>query len=243
MLSKNEAKYIQSLSRKKQRQEEKLFVAEGVKLVGELMEARYPLRKIYATAEWIAMHPQAGATEISEEELERLSALPSPNQVIAIAEQQAATGDPVLKGKLTLALDGIQDPGNFGTIIRIADWFGIDQIICSEDTVELYNAKVIQSTMGSFIRVKVWYRALADILSTTGNIPVYGALLAGNSIYETATPNEAVLLIGNEGKGINRELLPYISVPITIPRFGQAESLNAAVATGIIVSAMKSGWK
>jgi TrmH family RNA methyltransferase len=243
MLSKNEAKYIQSLSRKKQRQEEKLFVAEGVKLVGELIGAQYPLRKIYATAEWIALHPQAGATEISQEELERLSALPSPNQVIAIAEQRAETGEPVLTGKLTLALDGIQDPGNFGTIIRIADWFGIGEIICSEDTVELYNPKVIQATMGSFIRVKVWYRPLVDVISTANNIPVYGALLEGTSIYEVAAPGEAILLIGNEGKGINRELLPHISVPITIPRFGHAESLNAAVATGIIVSAMKSGWK
>lgn len=242
MLSKNEAKYIQSLSRKKQRQEEKLFVAEGVKLLDELLQAQYPLRKIYATAEWIALHPQVAATEISQDELERLSALPSPNQVIAIAEQRAETAGPVLKGKLTLALDGIQDPGNFGTIIRIADWFGIDEVICSEDTVELYNPKVIQSTMGSFIRVKVRYLPLVDVISTAA-VPVYGALLEGSSIYEIATPAEAMLLIGNEGNGINRELLPHISVPVTIPRFGHAESLNAAVATGIIVSAMKSGWK
>ncbi len=134
-----------------------------------------------------------------------------------------------------MVLDGIQDPGNFGTIIRIADWFGIKQIVASEDTVELYNPKVIQSTMGSFLRVNVWYQPLPGFLQSAG-IPVYGALLNGKNMHGEPPVTEGLLVIGNESKGISKELLPFISHPITIPRLGGAESLNAAVAAGIIVS-------
>lgn len=235
MLSKNEVKYIQSLCQKRKRQEEGLFLAEGVKLVDELLQSSFRVRKIYAVAGWLEQHPGVQATEVSEDELLRISGQPAPNQVLAVVEQKQPEASPVYKNRLTLALDGIQDPGNLGTIIRIADWFGITQIIAGRDTVELYNPKVIQSTMGSFLRVQVWYTDLYDALSTAG-VPVLGTLLEGNNLYHSGKFSEAVVLIGNESKGIQPALLPLITDPITIPRIGQAESLNAAVATGIVLS-------
>ena len=235
MLSKNELKYIQSLCQKKQRINERLFLAEGTKLVAELLEAGYPIKNIYALESWAAPLPDLPITRISPIELEKISTLQTPNQVVVVAEQREPTGEPVLKNKLTLVLDGIQNPGNLGTIIRIADWFGIDQIIASNDTVELYNPKVIQATMGSFLRLKIWYRELEELL-TTINVPVYGALLNGTSMYATKPPKEALLVIGNESKGIRENILPYIKHAITIPRTGKAESLNAAVATGILLA-------
>lgn len=235
MLSKNELKYIQSLCQKKQRINERLFLAEGTKLVAELLEAGYPIKNIYALESWEAPLPDLPITRITPIELEKISTLQTPNQVVVVAEQRQPTGEPVVKNKLTLVLDGIQDPGNLGTIIRIADWFGIDQIIASNDTVELYNPKVIQATMGSFLRVKIWYRELEGIV-TTSQVPVYGALLNGTSMYATKPPKEALLVIGNESKGIRENILPYIKHAITIPRTGKAESLNAAVATGILLA-------
>ncbi len=237
MLSKNEVKYIQSLYHKKQREQQGLFIAEGPKLLTELLTSNFTIETIYATAEWlvnnIIKHP--AIVTITAQELERISNLQTPNQVVAIVRQQTPTTSPNFSKGLTLALDGIQDPGNLGTIIRIADWFGITQIICSHDTVELYNPKVIQSTMGSFLRTKLWYQDLASTISST-EVPVFGALLEGASIYKIAKPKAGILVIGSEGSGISKEVLPYISNPVTIPRIGGAESLNAAVATGIIVS-------
>lgn len=236
MLSKNELKYIQSLCQKKQRQEERLFLVEGAKLVEELLQTGLNVRKIYALPVWAEKHshlPQL--TEITEEELEKISNLQTPNQVLALVEQPAPAAEPVLANQLTLVLDTIQDPGNLGTIIRIADWFGIYQVVASMDTVELYNPKVIQSTMGSYARVQVCYRPLADLLSAA-TVPVYGALLNGKNMYEVAPLKEGILLIGNESKGIQADLLSFVSHPITIPRLGGAESLNAAVAAGIIIS-------
>ncbi|HEY1019685.1 MAG TPA: RNA methyltransferase [Sediminibacterium sp.] len=236
MLSKNELKYIQSLCQKKQRQEERLFLVEGAKLVEELLQTGLNVRKIYALPVWAEKHrhlPQL--TEITEEELEKISNLQTPNQVLALVEQPEPAAEPVLANQLTLVLDTIQDPGNLGTIIRIADWFGIRQIVASMDTVELYNPKVIQSTMGSYARVQVCYRPLADFLSAA-TVPVYGALLNGQNMYQVAPLKEGILLIGNESKGIQADLLTFVSHPITIPRIGGAESLNAAVAAGIIIS-------
>ena len=236
MLSKNELKYIQSLCQKKQRQAEGLFIAEGTKLVDELLHSHYRLQKLYALEEWAQQYKgHAPLTIISDIELGKISSLQTPNQVLAIVEQKPPAGEPQLNHQLTLVLDGIQDPGNLGTIIRIADWFGIKQVVASGDTVELYNPKVIQSTMGSFIRVNLWYRSLPEFLATA-SIPVYGALLNGKNMHNEPPVTEGLLVIGNESKGISKELLPYISHPITIPRLGGAESLNAAVAAGIIVS-------
>lgn len=237
MLSKNEVKFIQSLCHKKKRQEEGLFIAEGVKLVEEIIQSDYRVKKIFATDKWQSANRAINeiTTLVSEGELVRISGLQTPNQVLAIVHQHILTEMPQLEGKLTLVLDGIQDPGNMGTIIRIADWFGINQIICSHNTVELYNPKVIQGTMGSFLRVKVLYENLSEILNNI-KVPVFGALLDGESVYDIQKPNEGIILIGNEGQGISKDLLPLISRPITIPKIGGAESLNAAVATGIILS-------
>lgn len=238
MLSKNELKYIQSLCHKKQRTAERLFIVEGVKLVHELIAADYPVKNIYATDEWIAPGGDHPVTRITEQELSKISSLQTPHQVLAVVHQQEVTDEPQWAHSLTLVLDGIQDPGNMGTMIRIADWFGIDQIIASEDTVELYNPKVIQSTMGSFMRVKVWYRDIASLLKEK-KVPVYGAVLDGDSMYAMQPPKAGILLIGNESKGIRQDLQSLIDHRITIPKMGHAESLNAAVAMGILVSQFK----
>ncbi|WP_295231627.1 RNA methyltransferase [Sediminibacterium sp.] len=236
MLSKIEAKYIQSLYHKKQRDALSLFIVEGVKGVDELLNSSFVVQKIFAVNEWA--HPLMGKApliRVSEEELQKISGLQTANKVLAVAEQQNFVSQKPQKSSITLALDGIQDPGNMGTLIRIADWFGINTILASEDSVEVYNPKVIQSTMGSFIRVKVGYGNLSELLADAG-IPVFGALLEGESVYNQSSITEGVLLIGNESKGIHAELLPYITSPIHIPRIGGAESLNAAVAAGILLS-------
>lgn len=236
MLSKNEVKYIQSLYHKKTREAEGVFVVEGPKMIEELLQSDYRIRKLYAVDEWMKpSNVDAEITIVDEGELQRISGLQTANQVLAVVEQKQMTGEPVLKGQLSLVLDNIQDPGNLGTIIRIADWFGVKQIIASENTVELYNPKVIQSTMGSFVRVTMWYNDLSSFLQKT-TVPVYGALLNGSSVFEMDAVSEGLLLIGNESKGVSSELQQYITEPITIPRIGGAESLNAAVATGIILS-------
>ena len=238
MLSKNELKYIQSLCHKKQRQAEGLFIAEGTKLAEELLKSDYRIRKIYATTDWEpSVSPKEEVVTISEAELERISSLQTPNKVLLIAEQPLKKTAPLLSKGLTLLLDGIQDPGNLGTLIRIADWFGIKQIIAGEHTAELYNPKVIQSTMGSFIRVNVTYQSLKEVL-TSCKLPVYGALLKGENVNIMKPVTDGLLVIGNESKGISNELLSYITYPVTIPRMGGAESLNAAVAAGIILSRM-----
>ena len=235
MIGKNELKYIQSLYHKKVREETGLFVAEGVKLVNELLHSDFVVKKIYAVKEWKATTDLDVINIIEQFELEKISNLSTPNQVLALVEQKKLLEEPVQKNNLVLVLDGIQDPGNLGTIIRIADWFGINQIIASEDTADIYNSKVVQSTMGSIIRVNVWYKNIEQWLNTS-KTPVYGALLNKVSIYETQKISEGILVIGNESKGIRSNILPYIQHAITILAKGNAESLNAAVATGIILS-------
>jgi TrmH family RNA methyltransferase len=237
MVSKNEVKYIQSLYHKKTRSEERLFVVEGPKLTGEVLQSTFTIRTIYATAEWLKGNGNIdGVTvkEVTAEELSRLSHLQTANQVLAVVEQPTETGIPQ-QDQLSLVLDGIQDPGNLGTIIRIADWFGITQIIASDDTVELFNPKVLQSTMGSFLRVKVWYQDIEAFLQSSKQ-PVYGALLNGENVTQHAGIKQGLLIIGNESKGIRPNIMPYVQHALTIPRLGHAESLNAAVATGILLS-------
>ncbi len=237
MLSKNEAKYIQSLCHKKERQIEKLFIAEGPKIIEELIKSNFVIKKVFVLSNWQTpdFAGNVEVVEVSETELLKISNLQTPNQVVALVQQKLQNAPPVIKNQFSILLDGIQDPGNLGTIIRIADWFGISQIICNMDTVELYNPKVIQSTMGSFVRVNVWYADTVAFLKSVG-VPVLGAVLKGKSIYEIEKPKEGILVIGNESKGISEVVMKCISCPVTIPRIGGAESLNAAVATGIILS-------
>ena len=235
MVSKSELKYIQSLSDKKVRLETGCFIAEGVKLVGEMIAAGYPLKAVYALDSWESPDSSIEVTRIEAFELEKMSLLQTPNQVLAVAMMPQKKEAIDLAGPLTIVLDGIQDPGNMGTIIRTADWFGITQIVASEDTVDVYNPKVIGATMGSFMRVTVTYKNLADWMPTV-KLPVYGALLEGENIFTIKTPQKGLLVIGSEGRGIRENMLDLITHPVTIPKIGEAESLNAGIAAGIIVA-------
>jgi TrmH family RNA methyltransferase len=245
MISKNLIKYIQSLHSKKNREEEGLFIVEGVKLVTEFIQhEKFELTDIFATAEYMANHRQllSGSsfkyTEVSSEELKKISLLTSPNQVLAIAKITATKlNTDFLKNTTTLFLDDIRDPGNLGTIIRIADWFGIVQVICSPNTTEVYNPKTLQASMGAILRVNVINMSFEQLLKHADNLPIYGALLQGANIY-TTTLKHGVLVIGNEANGISTEVLKHITNPITIPSAGSngSESLNAANACAIICS-------
>jgi len=236
MVTKAELKYIQSLCHKKQRRQDNNFIAEGAKIIDEIIKSNYKITKIYATQEWIEKYNthNLSVTEVALTEMQRMSCLQNPNNVLAIVEQKNYD-DLLPNNQLNLVLDGIQDPGNLGTIIRIADWFGVENIFCSNDTVDVYNQKVIQSSMGSFVRVKLWYGNIETIFKKN-NLPVYGAVLDGKSVYELSSLSAGFLVIGNEGNGIRNHILPYIKYPITIPKKGGAESLNAAIATGILLS-------
>ena len=241
MLVKQKIKYIQTLGQKKFREQEGLFIAEGPKLVNELLEAdAIAVKEVYALKEWVDNNPVLSAniiiTEISEQELEKISQLATPNKVLAIVQQYEVSGEITTKDSIILALDNIQDPGNLGTIIRIADWFGIKQIVCSLDSADMYNPKVVQSTMGSIARVNVFYTDLKEWLGAQKNIPIYAASLNGENITIIKKINEGIIIIGNESKGISDEIMKLAKVRITIPAKGKAESLNAAVATGIILS-------
>ena len=236
MISKSEVKYIQSLSDKKNRDAAGVFIAETPKLIGELLQSNIHIKKIYATGDWQPQSDTNIPIEVVDEiMLQRISQLETPNKVVAIVEKKQLS--PLqLKNHFTLVLDGIQDPGNLGTIVRIADWFGITQIIATKDTADCYNPKVVQSSMGSIARVNMLYDDVAPLLLNAG-VPVYGALLEGESVYKQEHHNkEGVLIIGNESKGIRDPLLSLVQHAVTIPRIGKAESLNAAVATGILLS-------
>jgi len=241
MLVKQKVKYIQSLGQKKFREEERLFIAEGPKLVKDLIEADpSAIREIYALQSWIDENPvllkQQDCIPVTEAELERISQLSTPNNVLALVEQYEIPGSIGAAGKITLVLDTIQDPGNLGTIIRIADWFGIHQIICSENSADLYNSKVVQSTMGSIARVHVFYTEIEAWLKKQGDIAIYATSLNGRDIQAMQKIKEGIIIIGNESKGISDSVMPLANQKITIGKKGKAESLNAAVAAGIVLS-------
>lgn len=242
MLTKLKIKYIQSLGHKKFRDEEGVFIAEGPKLVAELLqECPDRITELYALPEWVAQMPAGGPepVAIQAQELERISQLATPNQVLAVVKQFDTPDAAPARGQLVLALDTIQDPGNLGTIIRIADWFGISRIVCSRDCADCYNPKVVQSTMGSISRVDILYTDLEKWLAQEGQPVIYAAALEGQAVNLTGHVKEGVLVIGNESKGISPAVVEKITRRITIPRIGRAESLNAAVATGILLSHMR----
>jgi RNA methyltransferase, TrmH family len=239
MLSKKEIKDIQSLGLKKHREETGLFIAEGPKVVTELAQVlSAELQMIYGVKDWIEesghLFDKHKLIEIPEVELERMSHLQTAHRVLAVFRQLASV-EPVLPG-FTLYLDTIQDPGNFGTIIRIADWFGIGDVVCSAGCADLYNPKVVQATMASIARVNVFYDDEGTWLDKQHDVPVFAAALEGRSVYSCSNVSKGILLIGNESKGIRQEWMAKATEKITIPRVGEAESLNAAVATGIILS-------
>ena len=235
MLSRNEVKYIQSLRHKKNRDEDDLFIAEGVKIVDELISADFVIKNIYAVKDWIEKNSTVeNVIEVSDDELKRISNFETPNKVLAVVGQNKSTQIPDLENKITLLLDGIQDPGNLGTIIRTADWFGVENIIASPDTADMYNPKVVQATMGSIARINIFYTDLNAFLSTN-TITVCAAGLDGENISAIDKINECILIIGNESKGVRESIQPYIQKKISIQKNGKAESLNAAVAAGIIL--------
>jgi RNA methyltransferase, TrmH family len=237
MLSKNEIKDIQSLHHKKFRQETSLFTAEGPKIVSELMQlVPERFQAVYAVKEWLLQHrvDHINCIEIDERTLERISQLQTPNSVVAVIRQFESVV-PTAADNLCLYLDAVQDPGNLGTIIRIADWYGIKDVVCNQGCADLYNSKVVQSTMASIARVNVFYDEGLQWLKKETS-PKYAAALDGVSIFEIGRINTGILIIGNESKGISPEVMQLANTKITIPKRGEAESLNAAVATGIILS-------
>lgn len=236
MLNKKVIKDIQSLSLKKSREASGLFIAEGPKIVTEFIDVKPDhVEAVYATQEWANLHP---ATQnmyiVKENELGRISHLQTPNQVIAVMKQ-FRSHEPVINKALVIYLDTIQDPGNLGTIIRIADWFGIQDIVCSSGCADNYNPKVVQSTMASLARVNVWYD-LENMWLNKQSTSILAATLTGSSVYSYKLNGPAVLVIGNESRGIRKEIMDRVTNEITIPRKGEAESLNAAVAAGILLS-------
>lgn len=242
MIGKNTIKWVHSLEMKKNRKREGLFVAEGPKVVGDLL-SRFRLHSVFATDEWTGSD-RIGADvrleRVDDDTLRRLSFLQHPQQVVAVMEMNKEEKVEVDADRLTIMLDGVQDPGNLGTIIRIADWFGIDSIICSPDTADAYNPKVVQATMGSLGRVSVTYSPLVPLLSSLpADMPIYGTLLDGKDIYQKELTRHGVIIMGNEGNGISDEVRAMVTHPLLIPRFRQgesAESLNVAVATAITCS-------
>jgi TrmH family RNA methyltransferase len=243
LITKSQVKYIQSLAHKKFRDAESVFVVEGPKVTLELlMDAQLRPRQVYAVRNWIGELPpdvvqrlKAGPlVEVGEAELERLSALATPNQVVAVFEKPVFPG-PVWSEGVHLVLDTIQDPGNLGTIVRLADWFGISVVVAGPESADVFNPKAVQSTMGSIGRVNVLYEDPVVLLGRL-HLPVYAAVLDGDSLYGLPRIRQGFIVIGNEARGIGDALLKLATRRVTIPRIGAAESLNAAVATGIILS-------
>lgn len=239
MLSKPQSKYIRSLSSQKFRNEYNVFVAEGTKIAAEWLQSNARIQKIVATQEWVdgnlglmARHPEAELHVATEADLAAVSSLSTPNQVLLVVHH-ADDKEPAVTNEWCLALDNIQDPGNMGTIIRIADWFGIPHIVCGQGCVDAYNPKVVQSAMGGHLRVNIYETDLAGFLATT-QLPVIAATLDGENIYATAKPSAGILVIGNESKGISAGILKYATQKVMIPRKGGAESLNAGVSAGIL---------
>lgn len=254
MLTKNQVKFIASLADKRSRKEEGLFIAEGVKMVDELLRSSIEVKQVFAVKEWIEgrrdavrLAQQPEVIEVSEQELKKISQLTTPNQALAVAVIPVRELDAeALKEELSLVLDDIRDPGNLGTIIRIADWFGIHNVVCSLNTADGYNPKVVQATMGSIARVKVYYTDIEKLLaSLRDTIPVYGAVLEGENVYGGKLSSKGLIVIGNESKGISDNVMQLLTNKITIPNFskdnplGAAESLNAAIATAVICAEFK----
>jgi RNA methyltransferase, TrmH family len=241
MLSKSQINLLKSLQHKKFRREHDLFIVEGHKSIAEFINSAYRIEAIYHTSAFdskvLKLSQKINFCEISITDMEKVSSLKTPQEVLALIKipEWPDLNQEQLKGKFSLILDGIQDPGNMGTIIRIADWFGIDHIICSEDTVDVYNPKVVQACMGSLARVKVNYTSLAEFLSKI-KLPIFGALLDGEDIYNADFGREGLIVMGNEGNGLRPEIQKLVSKSITIPRIGKAESLNVAIATALFCS-------
>ena len=236
MVSKSQIKLITGLAQKKNRTKHGLFIVEGIKGIQEILNSNFELDSLFTTQQ-IFYAPVAKTHQITEAELKKISGLTTPQIAVAvfrIPEQK----QPEFSG-FSLALDGIRDPGNLGTIIRLCDWFGIETLLCSPDTVDCYNPKVVQATMGSITRVNIVYNLLDEIIQTAGNRPVLGAFMEGENVYTSKLPGEGILVMGNEANGISAEVEKLVTKKISIPPFGNSsstESLNVATATAILLS-------
>ncbi|MFK8101943.1 MAG: TrmH family RNA methyltransferase [Saprospiraceae bacterium] len=243
MLSKNKIKFLQALQRKKIRTEEALFVVEGEKMVKELLtEKEFVLQEVFATErfaqenEALLANYQHSFTTVTPDQLKKISSLRTPNKALAVVQQRRIPIDwTFAQQDLCLYLADIQDPGNLGTILRIADWFGIQQLFASPETVELYNPKVIQASMGAFSRIRYEVMAFSDVQDQL-QLPVYGTVLDGNNIYEQNLPSKALIVLGNEGNGIPAAIQEQLEVRLKIPAHPRSgtESLNVSIATGIV---------
>lgn len=238
MISKAKIKYIHSLEQKKNRMQEKAFVAEGPKVVGDLLKIMHAKLIVKTFTQEINNAGDAEIIEVTEEELRKVSFLKHPQEILAVFPIIEASNARPNLSSLSLALDGIQDPGNLGTIIRIADWFGIDHIYCSIDTADIYNPKVIQATMGSLARVNIEYTDLQALIQTFPvDYPIYGTLLDGKNIYKENLTKEGLIVMGNEGNGISQEIRNKVNHKLLIPNYPQGrdttDSLNVAIATAI----------
>jgi len=238
MLSKSQISFIKSLHQKKYRKEHGLFIVEGIKSIKEFLQSSYQIHTLFYNSEQYNLLPKLPANinlfEVKNAELDKISTLQTPQGFLALVHipKNVKLDLKVLKNQFTLVLDGVQDPGNMGTIIRTADWFGFKSIICSPDCVEVFNPKTVQATMGSLTRINIYEADLPSLLAEN-IIPVFGALLDGESIYKTKWGEEGLVILGNEGKGISPEVIKKINKPVTIPRIGEAESLNVAVSAAI----------
>lgn len=241
MLSKNQIKLITSLQQKKQRLVNQLFFAEGIKVIQELVESNFELVHLYTTLNDFEEVSNDKKINITEGDLKKISTLATPNSCLAVFKIPAEKK--IIESGLILALDSIRDPGNLGTILRLCDWFGITQLLCSKETVDIYNPKVVQATMGSIARVNVNYIDLESYIIQT-KLPVFGTFMEGSDIYKTNLTQEGIIVMGNEANGISTEIENLIKNRLSIPRFGtlqKTESLNVATATAIILSEFRRG--
>ena len=237
MVSKSQIKLITSLAQKKYRQQNALFVVEGIKGIREFLDSSYVLHSLYALE---GVFEDQNATEVSPAELKKISFLKTPQKALALFEIPKQRLE--IKSGFQLVLDEVRDPGNLGTLIRLCDWYGIEHLICSEQTVDCFNPKVVQATMGSLTRVNLVYTDLETYLSKQ-KLPVYGAFMDGENVYRSQLPEEAILVLGNEANGISAAVSEKIQQKISIPQFGSSttESLNVAIAGAILVSEFKRG--
>jgi len=240
-ISKNQLKLITSLSQKKYRQKHHLFIAEGVKVINELLNSAFKIEALFCTDTFETTIFEDKIVRITETELKKISTLKSPNKALGIFKIPKEKA--LQNSGLTIALDAINDPGNLGTIIRLCDWFGVAQLICSKDTVDCYNQKVVQASMGSLTRVSIHYTDLKSYL-TESKLDTFIADMNGKNVYKTKLPAEGILIMGNEANGVSEEIKALIQYKIAIPRFGETqetESLNVATATAILLSEFKRG--
>ena len=242
MVSKNQIKLITGLQQKKYRKQHKLFIAEGIKVVQELLNSNFELQELYTTQSVFQGVATTKIIPVTDAELKKISALTTPNTCLGVFKMPDER-QPATKG-LIVALDDVRDPGNLGTIIRLCDWFGVEHLVCSEQSVDLYNPKVVQATMGSIARVNVVYTDLENYIANT-TLPVLGTFMDGENVYTQQLPQEGIIVMGNEANGISKAIEQKVTQKIAIPRFGkvqETESLNVATATAILLSEFRRNF-